>query len=489
MNKLRLLGTVCAVLFSLITVSANATLHGRLPLTPGGTDYQAAYDDVLGITWVTNAGLGGPNNWDAQVAWASNLDYLGFDDWRLASVSVSGGRPTGTANSVVDCSTASELDCRDNELGYMFYHNMGGSPGDDLTGDQTVDGVLLTDVGPPGQAYWTATEGAGIGGTDAWAWIFWFDVGTQGLTPSKFLNLDPWAVRDGDVAEIESNGGGTADGLTPAVEDICTKWGFTGKVNGLCNAYCEAMDCDSAEPRASLKACTQMYEKIVGSLEGYPFPSCQDLDYDGVPNSVDNCPHVGNADQADGDEDGIGDACDNCPDLINPDQADSGDMDGVGDGCDNCPDVSNPDQADSDGDGHGDACPITPASLCPCNGLTAGNVTWDSSFAYVFRQSDPLYITVRNDEGSTLTAFQGRYLSPGYCDIQAMVPEPRYLRRELDPDYPPRDEWVACQNELLALPWVHPPECDLPGPLPPYCPEPPSCDFPWCHVWHGECIC
>ena len=355
MNKLRLLGTVCAVLFSLITVSANATLHGRLPLTPGGTDYQAAYDDVLGITWVTNAGLGGPNNWDAQVAWASNLDYLGFDDWRLASVSVSGGRPTGTANSVVDCSTASELDCRDNELGYMFYHNMGGSPGDDLTGDQTVDGVLLTDVGPPGQAYWTATEGAGIGGTDAWAWIFWFDVGTQGLTPSKFLNLDPWAVRDGDVAEIESHRGGTADGLTPAVEDICTKWGFTGKVNGLCNAYCEAMDCDSAEPRASLKACTQMYEKIVGSLEGYPFPSCQDLDYDGVPNSVDNCPHVGNADQADGDEDGIGDACDNCPD------------------------VPNPDQADTDGNGEGDACQVV-TSMCPCNGLTAGGATWDRAF-------------------------------------------------------------------------------------------------------------
>jgi hypothetical protein len=49
MKKSNLLSAVCAVLFSLITMSANATLHGRLPLTPGDTDYQAAYDDVLDL--------------------------------------------------------------------------------------------------------------------------------------------------------------------------------------------------------------------------------------------------------------------------------------------------------------------------------------------------------------------------------------------------------------------------------------------------------
>ena len=39
---------------SALLLSANATLLGRLPTTPGGTDFQAAYDDVLDITWVTN---------------------------------------------------------------------------------------------------------------------------------------------------------------------------------------------------------------------------------------------------------------------------------------------------------------------------------------------------------------------------------------------------------------------------------------------------
>jgi hypothetical protein len=39
----------------------------------------------------------------------------------------------------------------------------------------------------------------------------------------------------------------------PAEEDICTTWGMTVKASGLCNAYCEAMACDSAEPQASEK--------------------------------------------------------------------------------------------------------------------------------------------------------------------------------------------------------------------------------------------
>ncbi len=88
-----------------------------------------------------------------------------------------------------------------------------------------------------------------------------------------------------------------------------------------------------------------------------------DADADGVTDAEDNCPFVGNADQADADEDGLGDACDNCPAVANPDQADD-DQDGVGDACDNCAAVFNPAQSDRErdalgalvGDGVGDAC-------------------------------------------------------------------------------------------------------------------------------------
>jgi len=192
MKKSHLLSAVCAVLFSLITVSANATLHGRLPLTLGGTDYQAAYDDMLDITWTTNANINGAATWDAQVAWASGLDYLGFDDWRLASMSVSAGLPTGTAPSVVSCNSATELACRDNELGYMFYHNMSGSLFDNKTGDQAVGDVLLSNVQ---NGYWSGTDLR----SDA-AQSFLFGAGHSQGAAGKDDHVNSWAVRAGDVS-------------------------------------------------------------------------------------------------------------------------------------------------------------------------------------------------------------------------------------------------------------------------------------------------
>jgi hypothetical protein len=168
-----------------------------------------------------------------------------------------------------------------------------------------------------------------------------------------------------------AGGTGTPDGLTPGVEDICTKWGFSGKVNGLCNAYCEAMDCDAAAPQASEQACTRIFDKIIVGLNGTPFPTCQDSDDDGVPNGLDNCPNVANGDQADTDGDGVGDACDNCPDEPNPLQKDV-DQDGVGDACDSCRDTANPDQAESDGDG--DIC------RCPCEEDPNQRERWTDAF-------------------------------------------------------------------------------------------------------------
>ena len=78
----------------------------------------------------------------------------------------------------------------------------------------------------------------------------------------------------------------TPDGETPAQESICETWGFQGKVQGLCNAFCEAMDCDDPNPQASDQACARVLVKIEDALpEGTIFPTCQDLDEDGVPNA------------------------------------------------------------------------------------------------------------------------------------------------------------------------------------------------------------
>jgi len=186
MKKSRLLGVVCAVLFSFITVSASAALVSRL----GG---QAAYDTALDITWVTDASLSGSWGWDNQVGWARGLstaNYLGFDGWRLASMSVAAGHPVGTATSVVDCRSATELACRDNELGYMYYQNLGGSFLDELTGNQTVGDVTLMNIQ---SLYWSGTE---FDSNEAW--LFSFNGGAQGLN-DKHINRYGWAVVDGDV--------------------------------------------------------------------------------------------------------------------------------------------------------------------------------------------------------------------------------------------------------------------------------------------------
>jgi len=61
-----------------------------------------------------------------------------------------------------------------------------------------------------------------------------------------------------------------------------------------------------------------------------------DLDGDGIPNSLDNCPEKANGGQGNADADGFGDACDNCSMLASADQGDA-DHDGTGDPCDPSP--------------------------------------------------------------------------------------------------------------------------------------------------------
>ena len=53
----------------------------------------------------------------------------------------------------------------------------------------------------------------------------------------------------------------TPDGVTPANEAICDL--ESGAAYGLCNAYCEAMDCDSDTPHASETACLKVQDKFI----------------------------------------------------------------------------------------------------------------------------------------------------------------------------------------------------------------------------------
>ena len=102
--------------------------------------------------------------------------------------------------------------------------------------------------------------------------------------------------------------------------------------------------------------------------DGKTLSYTDDADGDGKSDDKDNCPFVGNRDQADSDGDGVGDACDNCAAASNFSQLDT-DGDGKGDLCDddidgdtakneadNCPSIPNVSQSDINHNGAGDVC-------------------------------------------------------------------------------------------------------------------------------------
>jgi carboxypeptidase T len=89
----------------------------------------------------------------------------------------------------------------------------------------------------------------------------------------------------------------------------------------------------------------------VNQLEAASLVEAGDIDGDGIPNNVDNCPNVINLSQIDTDGDGVGDACDNCRLVVNKNQVDryptdgpEGPGNGIGDACELIGDL------DKDGD-------------------------------------------------------------------------------------------------------------------------------------------
>ena len=93
-------------------------------------------------------------------------------------------------------------------------------------------------------------------------------------------------------------------------------------------------------------------DDIAGVNSVYPSSGGNDIDGDGVDNTLDNCPLVSNASQTDSDLDGTGNACDLDTDLLDLDE------DGIANLVDNCPLDINDMQHDSDSDGEGDLCDL-----------------------------------------------------------------------------------------------------------------------------------
>ena len=181
--KSQLLGVVSAGLFAFTTLSANAALVDN----GGGL----IYDTVLDITWAQPDDEG--RMWIDANNWASGLTLGGVSGWRLPYISVAAGAGP-FAGSPVDCITASEVACRDNELGYMFYQNLGGTQEQPILDSGDPDLALFPTL--QSVNYWSGTEER-----DGFAWEFGFDNGFQdafGVSSGQ----GSWAVHSGDVSAI-----------------------------------------------------------------------------------------------------------------------------------------------------------------------------------------------------------------------------------------------------------------------------------------------
>ena len=79
----------------------------------------------------------------------------------------------------------------------------------------------------------------------------------------------------------------TSDGGTPSSESVCDVYqGAKNGAFGLCNAYCEAMDCGDPLQHSANMACTKINDKFEKRF-GFRLPEGYSLDANG--NFVNNC--------------------------------------------------------------------------------------------------------------------------------------------------------------------------------------------------------
>ena len=174
-----------------LSLSTNAALYDR--------GNGMIYDDVLDITWLQDANYAytsgydddGIMSWDNAKAWADNLVYRGYDDWRL----------TSARNPVNPDDTG--MNKTSSELGHMFYNNLGLSSGssilENVSFTDALDGDLVSFNNVQSFAYWYEEE---ISYADV-AWVFWTLDGLQFTNyKEEEAGIFSWAVRDGDVSSV-----------------------------------------------------------------------------------------------------------------------------------------------------------------------------------------------------------------------------------------------------------------------------------------------
>jgi len=247
MVKLRHIGVACVGwLLTLVALTSQAALIGVLPATPGGTDYQAYYDDVANLTWLANASASGSVTWADANTWAAGLNVNGVTGWRLptnspvngstysvgATIAYDGSKDWSYNVSAPDTTYAGSMA---SEMAFLFYNTLGNAsicnsttstvdtcdPQSAGTNTGPFSGIQVGDV--VNSRYWSATD---FSFTDVYctttsscAWFFLFTDGAQGYDV-KTSTRYAWAVYTGNAGAV-------------AVPLPATVWLFSGGLLGL----------------------------------------------------------------------------------------------------------------------------------------------------------------------------------------------------------------------------------------------------------------
>lgn len=184
---------------------AALALTGLLSAAPASAELQLrangsmVYDTATNLTWITDASLGGLRTQADALSWAQTLDFGGFADWRLPTVTPVNGIALNL-DYAEDGSTDIGLNNagRNTELGHLFHVSLGNSSAGLVnTGPFT---GLADPADPFGPVFWTGTATE-----PGWALSFFMGMGAQEALATDTLGR-AWAVRVGDVAAVPEPG-------------------------------------------------------------------------------------------------------------------------------------------------------------------------------------------------------------------------------------------------------------------------------------------
>lgn len=203
--------------YLLVAQTAFAGLSPRDMDGDPGNGHEGLYDDVLDVTWLADANLTDSNqfgvplstnlgphpsdtsgvdgliqasfgstimNWPGALFWVDAMNganYLGQNQWRL---------PVADEGC-----TPSSFGCDTSELGRMFYVNLGGTSGNDVTttGDPQALALISNLQGSP---YWSDTIWSG-GSLQVWSTNYFN--GLEFVPLKQFDTYYAWPVVDGDA--------------------------------------------------------------------------------------------------------------------------------------------------------------------------------------------------------------------------------------------------------------------------------------------------